>query len=352
MTLEQELALSYYKKVAKVNEAHNVWLVQDVRTNEFYIQKILTVYHTEVYRQLKDNPIRNTPAIQELIEADGKLYVIEEYIAGPTLEEALRRSGPMGEKPVRDLAVRLCGILGSFHRLEPPIINRDIKPSNLKLTRDGELKLLDLNAARSYQAAGQKDTELLGTAGYAAPEQYGFGQSDVRTDVYATGRLMQVLLTGSLEQALPTASKLTPIIKKCTALDPRDRYQTIEELRYALAREAPGFESGMEPPKPSQPGPVRRSIKALLWLLSAVGCSVLLYAAMTISHPTLTGAVLSAYRAIVTVGVACILLLTGNFFQLQSRLLGRCDRQWIRILKVLGADCLIFFLMVVICSSL
>ena len=344
MTLEQELQLSYYKKVSQVNEAHNVCLVQDVRTGEFLIRKTLTVFHPAVYRYLMEHPVKHTPQLRELIEADGKLHVIEEYIPGKTLDEVLRTAGPLPEASVRDIAVQLCGILRCFHRLPTPIVNRDLKPENLKYTDDGVLKLLDLNAARPCREAAEADTVLLGTAGYAAPEQYGFGQSDPRTDIYAAGRLFQVLLTGSLEKPVPPDSFFSLIIKKCTEIDPENRFQTVDDLENALQKSRKRSAIRLHQNEGFLPG--FRSANPLLWLLSALGYYLLFSAALTLEHPVLTGARLLLYRGMTAAGVLLILLLTGNFRNIQPRLLGDCRKLPVRIAKVLAADAVIFGVLV------
>lgn len=234
MTLEEELTLSYYKKIADIEADHGIYLVQDIRTKKIYIQKILSVYNRKIYRYLRENPIAHTPRIRELVETQGHLIVIEDYIPGSTLQELLEESGPMKETAVIDIGIQLCRILESFHSCNPPIVNRDIKPSNIKFTEDGIVKLIDLNTAKLYSQNQEKDTRLLGTEGYAAPEQYGFGPSSVLTDVYSVGVLLHVLLTNALPGTHPVEGRLQSIIKKCTALSPENRYQSIASLRLTL----------------------------------------------------------------------------------------------------------------------
>ena len=137
-----------------------------------------------------------------------------------------------------------CRILAQLHRAEPPIIHRDIKPGNIILTEDGTVKLLDMNAARQLSEGKEADTRLLGTAGYAAPEQYGFAQSDARTDIYAAGVLMNVLRTGCLPQEKLAGGSLRRIVRKCTHIDPNRRYASAGELLAALGAEPAESERG------------------------------------------------------------------------------------------------------------
>jgi len=218
MTLEQELMLSYYKEVATINEDHGIYLVQDIRTGKFYVKKLLTVYNAEIYHYLMDHPIANTPKIYLAGESDGILTVVEEYIPGDTLEEILEEKKTLPEKQVIEITLQLSLILRAFHSCDPAIVNRDIKPSNIKISPDGMVKLLDMNAAKWTNAEAERDTKLLGTQGYAAPEQYGFGPSSVQTDIYALGVLMNVMLTGHFPNSgIKYSSPRTSLICSLTA---------------------------------------------------------------------------------------------------------------------------------------
>lgn len=243
MTLEQELRLSYYRQVAEINGEHSIHLVQHVRSRKFFVKKCLTVYNADIYRFLQEHHIPDTPKIY-LAEEDGHvLTVIEEYIPGDTLEEILEREGTLSEERTAQIAVQLCRILEEFHSCTPAIVNRDIKPSNLKLSPDGVVKLLDLNAAKWSSEQAARDTVLLGTMGYAAPEQYGFGPSSVLTDIYSVGVLMNVMLTGQLPNQCPAGGRLGRIIRTCTELSPSGRYQSVAQLREAIGQ-AVGKQAG------------------------------------------------------------------------------------------------------------
>lgn len=230
MTLDEKLRLSYYKEIAKLNEEHDIFLVQHIETHKVYVMKKLARYNPSVYEKTASLCLAGLPHICELFEEDDCLIVIEEYISGHTLQELLDTQGTFSESEVVSYAMMLCDILSPLHASEPPIIHRDLKPSNIMLTPRGDIILLDLNAAKYVDASQEEDTVLLGTKGYAAPEQYGFGSSNEQTDIYALGMTMNVLLTGSVTEKYAADNELQNIIKTCTQLNPEDRYQSVTEL--------------------------------------------------------------------------------------------------------------------------
>ena len=239
MTIQEELQLSYYKQISTLNASHNVFLVQHVETGKLYVEKILSVYDKAVYEQLCQYPVENTPRIYVAVEDDARLIIIEEYINGDTLEEIIQRDGPLSESDAVHLLMQLCVIVNGLHSSFPPIIHRDIKPSNAIVTSDGIVKLLDMNAAKHYKGISGEDTQLIGTVGYAAPEQYGFGESSVQTDIYALGVLLNYLVTGDIPKRSPATGQIGHIVEKCTAIDPHDRYQNAAELFSALEKYRP-----------------------------------------------------------------------------------------------------------------
>ena len=233
MDLDARLQLSYYETVTEINGEHQITLVRHRENGRFYVKKVLSIYHPDVYRQLMESPIQGLPKIQCLYEENNRLTVIEEFISGINLEDLLAEKGAIPLDTVIRYSLELCHILSALHALRPPIIHRDIKPENLVLTPDGHIILLDLDASRPG-ISKEKDTNLLGTKGYAAPEQYGFGSSDEKTDVYALGILMNTFLWGHFEQRVFPHGPLKRIIDKCTRIDPKKRYRNMNALINAL----------------------------------------------------------------------------------------------------------------------
>ena len=136
----------------------------------------------------------------------------------------------MGEDEAVSMIIQLCRILKQLHRCRSPIIHRDLKPANIMISSDGVVKLIDFNAAKEYRMGQMEDTCLMGTREYAAPEQYGFGQSDARTDIYALGVILNRLLTGDFPKNKLYEGRLKPVIQTCIQMDADARYQSVELL--------------------------------------------------------------------------------------------------------------------------
>ena len=243
MDIHNQSRLSYYKWIADLGEKENVSLVQHIDTKQIYVMKKIDVYDRHVYEVLMSEQPPMIPKIYECIESDGILYLIEQYIFGITVEDYIRRYGCFNIEQVRRITELLCEILDYLHNLPNAIIHRDIKPSNIILCGDfeqdkniTEIYLIDYNTAREYNAAVKQDTVLMGTIGFAAPEQYGFGQSDVRTDIYSLGALINYMLCGKmLSEAVYTKDNVfSKIIQKSTMIAPEQRYQNVNEIRAEL----------------------------------------------------------------------------------------------------------------------
>lgn len=185
--------------------------------------------------------------IVDIIDNGNVIYIIEDYIEGETLSTILEENGPQPQEAVIDWAKQICEALEYLHTRKPPIIYRDMKPGNVMLKPDGNIKVIDFGIAREYKDKSLADTVSLGTKGYAAPEQFGGqGQTDARTDIYCLGVTLYHLLTGQNPCEPPyeiypirhwnpqLSAGLEAIIQKCTQLNPDDRYQSCAELLYAL----------------------------------------------------------------------------------------------------------------------
>lgn len=232
---DSTLPISYYKEIAVLNEAHDIYFVQHIETKKVFIKKTLSVYNLDVYEQLFKTPIRNIPRIYALYENTNTLTMIEEYISGDSLQEVVDLCGPLAESDVISYCIQLCDILSDLHSLSPAIIHRDIKPSNIILTEDERIYLIDFNAAKQSSIEKNRDTRLLGTEGFAAPEQFGFGSSSSQTDIYAVGNLMKALLCPN-DIIKPISSRLNAVINKCLEINPKDRYHTTALLKNALEK--------------------------------------------------------------------------------------------------------------------
>lgn len=188
----------------------------------------------------------NLPLVADFFSENEKHYLVMEYVRGETLGGIIQQQGIIPERTVLRWAHQLCSVLSYLHNQPEPIIFRDLKPANVMITPDQRLKLIDFGIARHFQAGKEGDTERLGTPGYAAPEQYGQGQSDERTDVYGLGATLHHLLSGRdpsqqpfhfppLLQLNPTLSKETAAaVDRAVQHHAADRFPSIAALQAAL----------------------------------------------------------------------------------------------------------------------
>ena len=237
MTLQEKSYLSFFRETAPLSRGHDVMLVQHTVTGKLFVRKQMVHYDLTVLSWLRDHPVAHMPRIFWFAEEDGVLSLIEEYISGETLEERLNREEALSEKEACRILRELCVIVRELHTAQPPIIHRDIKPSNVLLSSDGAVFLLDVDAAKPFRPGQSQDTQFIGTMGYAAPEQYGFGASGLQTDLYALGVLLNKLLTGRYPQEQMAPGRYAKIVEKCTALDSKKRFQSAGELLHALGGE-------------------------------------------------------------------------------------------------------------------
>lgn len=176
--------------------------------------------------------------IEYWVEGDRE-YLLRRYIEGQNLEEYLERNPVLETGEILMIAMQVCDILIRLHNLKPPMIHRDIKPQNLILDRYGTVHLIDFETSRNFDRKKRRDTRFYGTEETAAPEQYGYAQTDARTDIYAFGKVLCYLLTGDyqVEVCRQRGGRLSAVVGRCCAFDPKKRYQTMEEVKRMLLME-------------------------------------------------------------------------------------------------------------------
>ncbi|MCI9671902.1 MAG: protein kinase [Lawsonibacter sp.] len=184
----------------------------------------------EVYRRLLSCSCRHLPLVYEAAEQDGENIVIEEFVQGDTLDFLLKEA-LFSPQETKQTIKQLCQGLWVLHSMAA--VHRDIKPENVIL-RGSDAVLIDFDAARLHKPQAEADTQILGTTGFAAPEQYGLGQSDTRTDIYSLGVLMNVMLTGQHPSKKLAEGRLGRIIQRCTQINPAKRYKNVLHLMEAL----------------------------------------------------------------------------------------------------------------------
>lgn len=358
--IKNQFEQSQYTDLCPIGDSGNV-LVLNQLTGRIGLKKVLSYYSVPVFGYLRSRRNIHIPMVYACWEENGKLTVIEEYIQGETLEEFLRKassekgtgrehdkkeaqscdppafdqlshdgsSHDLTRKKRLQILLDICDGVRFLHGAAPaPIIHRDLKPSNIMITDDGVVKIIDYDAAKIYQAAEDRDTVLLGTEGSAAPEQYGFGSSDVRTDVYGIGMLIRELF--------PDDPQMQKIADKATRMDPKDRYPDVRAVQQAL--------SGKPSADSRVPGILRfipgfRSGKPRNRLIATLGYILLLYFTLSTdfqdgSGEILTGAALWINRiCFLLAGLSVIFLFTGAFsWMLRLPLLQKQNR----VLRLLG----------------
>lgn len=184
----------------------------------------------EVYRRLLPVLCPHLPQIMEAAEQDGQTAVLEEYVQGDTLAELLT-GARLTEREARQVTMQLCQALHVLHSMGA--VHRDVKPENVIL-RGSDAVLIDFDAARIYKDESESDTQVLGTTGFAAPEQYGIFQSDERADIFSLGVLLNIMLTGKHPSREMAAGKMGRIVRKCTMTAPEQRYQSARALMEVL----------------------------------------------------------------------------------------------------------------------
>lgn len=179
------------------------------------------------YAKLKSISHPNIPTVFDVLDFEDGQIIFEEFIDGITVAEVLEQGNYTyhgAKKIIEDVAQALLALR------ELDVVHRDIKPENIIVTRGGAVKLIDFNAARIHTNGKQKDTVVLGTVGYAPPEQYGISQSDEKSDIYSLGVLLNVMLTGTHPSKTLARGKAGRVVLKCTQIDPNSRFHSIENL--------------------------------------------------------------------------------------------------------------------------
>ena len=243
---------SGYERVTFLGGKESIELVEDKQSGSLYVKKTLVQYDINVYETLHRHPIQGIPRIIQLFEKNEKLIVLEEFIDGENLYSYLQNKLFKPEEAL-EIFLQLERILSELHSMKPAVIHRDIKPSNILLTTSGDIYLIDFNAARQFEAGKNTDTVILGTNGFASPEQYGFAQTDPRSDIYSLAVLFCVMISGQYpNQGLNCSKKIKKVLEKAMDLSPERRYQDVRSFVSALSTaikgsilgKIPGFRHG------------------------------------------------------------------------------------------------------------
>ena len=207
----------------------SVRLLRHTATGRRFILRHFTG-NAEVYRKLLDYSCPNLPVTLEVASRGEEHLVLEEYIQGDTLDFLLKDSR-FTPNETKKIITQVCKALWVLHSVGA--VHRDVKPENIMLRGD-EAVLIDFDAARLYKPEESGDTQVLGTTGFAAPEQYGLSQTDRRADIYAVGVLMNIMLTGRHPSKQLARGRLGRVVERCTQVSPDKRYPDVIKLMEAL----------------------------------------------------------------------------------------------------------------------
>lgn len=230
--LTKQFLESEYTFIRALSEDRQTILVCNGNTSELYVKKRVDAKTASLYEKLLNKTISALPRVVQVINDGGSSIVMMEFVNGLPLDKIIEQDGPMPSRQAKQYLSVLCGCVKELHSLK--IIHRDITASNIIISGQS-CYLIDLGIAREKKGEQRTDTQILGTVGYAAPEQFGFEQSDERTDIYALGTVFHFMLTGALPNQQTYKGREREIIKKCTAIDRQKRYQSISELEAALS---------------------------------------------------------------------------------------------------------------------
>ncbi len=229
MTVQEKFQLWETDTLTSYNEFTE--LVMNQHTKNIMIKKVMPLHEFTIHQQLANVHHKNLVEIFDCVATDNSCIILEQYIPGMTLEQYCQEK-PLSESEAAYLIIQICEGLEILHGMD--IIHRDITPTNIILGNDGVIKIIDYGIARTEKSDAAHDTHILGTEGFAAPEQFGFRQSDPRTDIYSVGVLMNYLLTGGKlpsEELYTDNQKLSQIIKNCIELEPRQRFDNVTLLK-------------------------------------------------------------------------------------------------------------------------
>ena len=230
MTEKDKYKLSTYNFIELFHETETskVELVESSLDGIRYIKKTYNSDERAIYNLLSKIKTTHIPEIYEVIFGEDTI-VVEQYIEGETLEQKIINGYDFSRNEVKIIMKNLLDAISALHKNN--IVHRDIKPSNIIIKENGEAVLIDYSIARPYSDKRDADTELFGTVGYAAPEQFGFSQSDYRTDIYALGVTLKKIINRK-----NSSQRMRNAVLRCTEFDPSRRFQCIDEIRQYINR--------------------------------------------------------------------------------------------------------------------
>ncbi|MDD6489142.1 MAG: serine/threonine-protein kinase [Clostridia bacterium] len=277
-----------------INTAYELWqfdvltsfndktqLVINRKTKHLMIKKIMSEEEFDIHQKLTGINHPNIIRVYDVIRERHICTVLEQYVAGQTLEQ-LCSEKPLSEKETKNIILQICRGLQILHQNN--IIHRDLTPSNIMISDDGTVKIIDFDISRSVNNTAVRDTTILGTEGFAAPEQFGFGQSNAQTDIYALGVLINYMLTGGkLPNEQMYSGRMSKIIKRCTEFNPEKRYKSVDDIARVMQGRTPSDYTIVDKIFDSLPGLRNPKISVKIFstflYMIAIGIIYMIYAA-------------------------------------------------------------------------
>lgn len=225
--------------------SEGTWLCIYPPRNTLYVKKEIPQACASYYHTLASINSRNLAPVLFVTEEGDTAFVLSEYVSGQSLAGLLQEGKTFSQEKARDICTQVCFGLWELHRRG--LVHRDINPNNIIISSDNVVKIIDFGIVRSFTQEKNRDTVIMGTPGYAAPEQFGFLQSDARTDIYAVGVLLNQLLTGRFPNERLAPGKLGTVVRRCVEIDAQKRFSSIDQLMNQLSGSGvPGLETVLD----------------------------------------------------------------------------------------------------------
>lgn len=325
---------STYEDLFPLDPAGKAWAIRRKGTNEILVRKEADEKTCEVVKQAMAVQNIHIVNIKHIIDDGERHFIVEEYIQGATLQELHDNGKQFREDEAVNFELQLLDGLSALHRAG--IVHRDISPKNVILTNDGIIKVIDFGISHLLDPERREDTQLLGTVGLAAPEQFGFQRSTERADIYSVGAMLNWMLTGALpNEYIPVNPQLAKVVWKATQMDPRNRYASAEEMARAIQGipkipPLPGFRTGKL---------WKKIIAGIIYVFCGLFIMVYTLDALLVTHDFF----MEITSAILTFGISPLIL--GNYGYFDRRIpVIRLLPAWARFLIRLALFCIVFCL--------
>lgn len=335
--LSQRYELWNIKELKRINE--NSVIVFDERSGEIMIKKRVDTDNLPVMQKLCSIRHKNLSAVLKIAEENGKLYSYSEFVSGRSIQNLIDSGTIFDEKEAVRIISEVCDGLEVLHK--NGVIHRDITASNIILSYDGNVKIIDYGISRLPKQNASRDTYILGTAGYAAPEQFGFAQSDEKTDLYSVGILLNVMLTGAFPSEKLYPGKLGKVISRCTAIDSGKRYKTVNEVKSAIKGKKEKSKSAKGLPGLRTKNKIIRAVAIAFYVI--VLLFEITFAWVVYSNAGILHMIFQIIISVIVFAVIVCMIFDPNNILAKSKLASNVSEQTLTTIKVIVSSFLVLF---------